>query len=88
MGAAEDAIVRIASYTGLTQKDVDELKQIAETNPEALPGLMTGYEEMGAVSDHGLWARIGEDLQSAAPYLTLAGAIIGIVTGVASFVKG
>jgi len=82
MGAVEDAIFRISQYTKLSQKDIEDLDSIAKTNPDALPGLMQDYVDMASVPDRGTWAKIGEDLQAAAPYIALAGAILGVVSTV------
>ncbi len=79
MGAVEDAVFQISTYTKLTQKDIDDLKEIAGKSPDALPGLMQDYVDMGSVSDRGVWQKIGEDLQAASPYIGLAGAILGVV---------
>ena len=87
MGATEDAIFKIGQYTKLTSKDVADLDAIAKSNPDTLAGLMQDYVDMGAVADRGLWAKIGEDLQAAAPYLGLASAVVAVVSGVWGLVK-
>jgi hypothetical protein len=87
MGAVEDAIFKISQYTKLSQKDIDDLDSIAKTNPDALPGLMQDYIDMAAVPDRGVWVKIGEDLQAAGPYIGLAGAIVGVCSGLWGLIK-
>ena len=77
--AADDVIVEISRMTGLTADDIEGLKACS---PQDLAALMDGYITMGKVSDRGVWVVIGEKLQESAPYLSLAGAILGVAGGV------
>lgn len=73
------AVAQIATFTKLTQKDVEDLVETANKRPQYLPIILRSYQDDGVVDDVSTWQRIGEILLQVAPYAGAAATIIGLV---------
>ena len=82
MDAALFQVAQVAP--NLTEQDLADLQTLNATD---LAEVMQMYIDQGKVSDRGAWEKIGSALQASAPYLSLAGAILGVASGVWGLIK-
>ncbi len=81
-------IIAIDGYTTLTRRDCDDMLAVYQQGgADALAELMKDYVDMATPSDRGFWVDVANVLKQMTPYLSLGGAILGVVSGVAALTK-